>query len=146
MRVLVDADVLIDVALDRAPHAEASSRLLDALEARPGSGYVAWHSIANLYYLVAPARGRHDARSFVADLVRFIDVAPASAESVRVATRLPLKDFEDALQVVAALACGAEVIATRNIKDFRGSPVPANSPAEVAAALSVDDASEEGAR
>ena len=32
---------------------------------------------------------------------------------------------EDAMQVAAATACNADVIATRNFQDFRGSPIPA---------------------
>jgi predicted nucleic acid-binding protein len=99
--VLVDTDVLIDVALDRAPHAQSAGELLD--------------------------------------LVGFVDVAPASAESVRHAARLPLKDFEDALQVAAALACRAEVIATRNLRDYRGAPVPAASPEDVLRSLGASE-------
>jgi predicted nucleic acid-binding protein len=135
VKILVDTDVLIDVALDRAPHAEAAGALLDALEARPGTGCIAWHSVANFYYLVSPARGRADARAFVVDLVAFLEVAPTGTESVRQAARMPLKDFEDALQVAAALASGAEVIATRNVADYREAPVPAASPASVLRAL-----------
>jgi len=41
---------------------------------------------------------------------------------------LPLTDFEDSLQVAAALSCGAQFIITRNERDFRKSPVPALSP------------------
>jgi len=33
-----------------------------------------------------------------------------------------MKDFEDAMQVAAALACGAEVIATRNMRDYAQAP------------------------
>ena len=131
MKVLVDTDVLIDMALDREPYAEAASALLDALEARPGTGFIAWHSIANFYYLVSPVRGRPDARQFVVDLVAFLDVAPTGTEGVRQAARMPLKDFEDALQVAAALASGAEVIATRNVSDYRAASVPAASPESV---------------
>lgn len=131
MKVLVDTDILIDVALDRAPYAEMASQLLDALEARPGTGYVAWHSVANFYYLVSPARGRSDTRRFVVDLVAFLEVAPTGTGSVRQAARMPLKDFEDALQVAAALASGAEVIATRNVADYRGASVRAASPESV---------------
>lgn len=131
MKVLVDTDVLIDMALDRVPYAEAASALVDGLEARPGTGYVAWHSIANFYYLVSPARGRSDARQFVVDLMAFLEVPPAGTASVRQAARLPLKDFEDALQVAAALAGGADVIATRNVSDYRGAPVPAALPENV---------------
>lgn len=131
MKVLVDTDVLLDVALGRVPHAEAAGQLLDALEARPGTGHIAWHSVANFYYLVSPAHGRADARQFVVDLVAFLEVAPTGTEGVRQAARLPLKDFEDALQVAAALACGAAVIATRNVRDYGGAPVRAATPTAV---------------
>ncbi|MBI4419820.1 MAG: PIN domain-containing protein [Gemmatimonadetes bacterium] len=128
MIVLLDADVLIDVALDRAPHAEAAGQLLDQLERRPGSAYVAWHTIANVYYLVAPARGGGEARDFVVDLIRFVAVAPTTTDSLRRAARLKMKDFEDAMQVAAAEACGAEVIATRNVRDYTKAPIRAAAP------------------
>lgn len=41
---------------------------------------------------------------------------------------MPMRDFEDALQVAAAMACGAQFIVTRNERDFKASPVPALSP------------------
>jgi len=39
-----------------------------------------------------------------------------------------MQDFEDALQAAAAVACNADVIVTRNLADFRKSPVQAVSP------------------
>jgi hypothetical protein len=41
-----------------------------------------------------------------------------------------MDDYEDALQAAAALAFGGGFIVTRNIADYRRSPVPAISPAE----------------
>ena len=37
-------------------------------------------------------------------------------------------DFEDALQTAAAVKIGADYIVTRNLKDFKNSPVPCLSP------------------
>ena len=51
MNVLIDADVLIDLALGRRPHDEPAARLVDALERRRASGFLAWHSASNFYYL-----------------------------------------------------------------------------------------------
>jgi len=62
-------------------------------------------------------------------------VSPTDTDAFRYAATLPMKDFEDAMQVAAARACGAEVIATRNVKDFRRSPIPAKTPDEVVATL-----------
>jgi len=39
-----------------------------------------------------------------------------------------MQDFEDALQSASALAAQADHLLTRNIRDFRYSPVPAISP------------------
>ena len=39
-----------------------------------------------------------------------------------------MTDFEDAMQVAAARACGAGHIVTRNVRDYERSPIPAVSP------------------
>ena len=36
-----------------------------------------------------------------------------------------MRDFEDAMQVAAARACGASHIVTRNARDYARSPIPA---------------------
>jgi hypothetical protein len=87
-----------------------------------------WHTIANFYYLVAPTRGGRPTRDFVLDLLRFAEAAPATTEARRRATRLQMRDFEGAMQVVAAEACGADVIATRNIRGYARSPLRAATP------------------
>ena len=135
MTVLVDTDVLIDVALDRRPFSELAGNLLDALQKKPGEGYVAWHSISNFYYMVAPKKGNPGAKDFIRDLLRFVNVSPAGTKDVLFAIRLAMADFEDALQCAAAVACQADVIATRNFRDYRNSPVPARSPQAVLKSL-----------
>lgn len=135
MIVLLDTDVLLDVALDRAPHVESSAALLDALEHGAGRSFVAWHTVANLSYLLASRRGRGGARAFVEELLRFVDVSPTTTESLRYATRLSMGDFEDAMQVAAAVACRADVMATRNVRDFARSPVRALTPRALLAEL-----------
>ena len=131
MNVLIDTDVLIDLALGRKPHDEPAAHLLDALERRRASGFLAWHSASNFYYLVAPRRGNDVARTFLLDLAQFVEIAPTTTESLRQAGRLKLRDFEDAMQVAAAMACGADLIATRNHKDYAGAPIRAAAPGEV---------------
>ena len=44
-----------------------------------------------------------------------------------------MPDFEDALQAAAAVACKAQVIITRNVRDFKKSPVPAMTPEQFVA-------------
>lgn len=128
MILLVDTDILIDFALDRRPHAAAAGELLDALERRQATGFIAWHTVANFHYLVVSKQGPTTTKAFLLDLLRFIQVAPTSTDSVRYAAGLPMRDFEDALQVAAAVACGANTIVTRNVRNYARSPVRAVTP------------------
>ena len=126
--MLLDTDVLIDIALDRRPHSDPAVALLDRIESTGETVFIAWHSVSNFHYLVSPSLGRRSARDFIVELTRFVQVAPADTEAIRYAASLPMKDFEDAMQVAAARACGALSIVTRNIKDYGRSPIPAVSP------------------
>ena len=128
--ILLDTDVLIDVALDRYPHSGPSSELLDQIEQGAERAYIAWHSVSNLYYIVAPARGGLSARDFIVELTRFVEVATTGTEAIRYAAGLPMGDFEDAMQVAAARACGARHIVTRNVRDYERSPIRAIDPQE----------------
>jgi hypothetical protein len=131
VRVLIDSDVLIDVGLDRAPFAEFAAQVLDGLEEKPGTGFVAWHSIANLFYLVSPASGRETALGYIRDLSGFISVAPVETQDLLYALRLDMADFEDAMQAAAAVACKADWIVTRNVRHYRRSPVKAILPKDL---------------
>jgi len=133
--ILIGTDVLIDVALDRQPFSDPAAELLDRLQTGPKRAFVAWHTVSNFYYLVAPARGGSDARAFITELIRFVAVADCGTNAVAYAARLEMADFEDAMQVAAAQACGARLVVTRNARDFRRSPIPAITPQEALEAL-----------
>lgn len=123
MKILIDCDVLLDVALKRDPFYADSARVLEWAEQHPGHAGVAWHTLANLAYFL-----ERDARSFLADLLTFTRVATTGHENAEKALRFPMTDLEDAFQAASAVALGASFIVTRNEKDYRSSPVPAISP------------------
>ena len=133
--ILLDTDVLIDVALDRRPHSEHASELLDHIEHGGEAGFIAWHSVSNLYYIVSPTLGGANARDFIVELTRFVGVAATDTAGIRYAVELPMEDFEDAMQVAAALACGARQIVTRNVRDYERSPIPAITPRQALSGL-----------
>ena len=128
--ILLDTDVLIDVALERHPHAGPASELLDKIERGAESACMAWHTVSKFHYIVAPPYGTADSREFIVELTRFVSVASIGTEGIRYAAGLPMTDFEDAMQVAAARACGARHIVTRNIRVYARSPIPAIRPQE----------------
>lgn len=125
MRILIDCDVLLDVALRRGPHFEASSNVLDWAERNPGKAAIAWHTMANLFYLT---NGK--TTEFIEELSEFIEIPSTGTEALRYALSLGFKDFEDAMQVAAADAHAAQNIVTRNLKHYKKSPIKAHSPVE----------------
>lgn len=122
MKTLLDTDVLPDVALARQPHATASAAVLRWVESG-GAAAVAWHSLTNCAYLL-----KGGGRPFLERLLRLVEVAPVTTAGAQRALDLPMSDLEDAFQAAAALAWQADVIVTRNLSDYRRSPVRALSP------------------
>jgi predicted nucleic acid-binding protein len=129
--ILVDTDVLLDVAFRREPHVAASRELLGLLERRGRMAFVAWHTLVNFFHLARPVSRRENAVAFLRELTTFALVAPGDTETFRFAASLEMPDLEDAMQVAAAWSCGARFIATRNTKDFRRSPIPARTPEQL---------------
>ena len=126
--ILLDTDVLLDLALDRQPHSEPGFELLGQIERGIENASIAWHTISNLYYIVRPNHGDFTTREFIRELTEFVQVAVTDTEAARYAIQLPMADFEDAMQVAAARCCNAEYIVTRNIRDYAHSPIPAITP------------------
>ena len=123
--MLLDTDILLDVALNREPFFGPASQLLNRLGQSEQNGYVAWHTISNLYYVLQRSENDAAARRFISGLLRIVSVARTGTEDLLYAASLPMRDFEDAMQVAAARACGASHIVTRNARDFERSPIPA---------------------
>ena len=123
MRALLDTDILLDVALAREPHAAESSDVLRWAEFGGGAA-VAWHSLTTCASLL-----KGGGRSFLDRLLRLIEVVPTGTTDARRALDLPMADLEDAFQASAAVAWRADAIVTRNVTDYRRSPVQALSPA-----------------
>lgn len=126
MRLLLDINVLLDVVFQR-PGEAASSQLISRCS-HDHEAWLAWHSVATLAYLIERQSSAGQARAFIGGLLGWSRIASTTHEDAILALSWPMPDFEDALQVAAARACGASFIITRNERDFLSSPVAALSP------------------
>jgi len=135
MRALVDTNVFLDVLLARKGLATESQHVLDWFESRPGDGWIAWHTLANLYYVGWKTCGRDQALAAIDEIMGVFEVSPTASAEAHRARGLGMADFEDALQVSAAMAARASYIVTRNTRDFRKSPVKAVTPKEFLAVV-----------
>lgn len=134
-RVLIDLNVVLDVLLDRAPHAEASAALWAAVEMGEAEGLLAAHCVTTLHYLASRSGGREFGDRCVADVLSVFTVAPLDAGVLEAALALGWTDFEDAVCAASSTAAGCHFIATRDPRGFKRSTCPALAPKEALVAI-----------
>lgn len=128
MVVLIDTNVIIDFLITREPFYAAASQLIGKCANQEIKGYVALHSIPNIWYILrkVPEERR---RTWLLDICHILQVAGADHEEVVSAiAKEEFADLEDCLQDQCAKSVGASYIITRNVQDFVHSEVPAISP------------------
>ena len=129
MRLFLDTNVILDIPLGWEG-ARASEHLLELCGESSHLVFTSWHTLSTISYILAKARDDQTANAFIGGLLDLVEIGPASTALARHALGLGLGDLEDAMQVVVAEAVAADIIVTRNLRDFSGSPVAAISPEE----------------
>ena len=132
-KILIDLNLILDVLQKREPFYAASARVLACAETGLVEGVVAAHTLTTLFYLVAKTQSAEKARIALTELLQFLAGAPVDHATIEQALNLPYGDFEDAVQMMAAVQAGAQYLVTRNVQDYRAGPLPALQPAELLA-------------
>ncbi len=135
VRILIDLNVALDVVQQRPSFYVDSARILDAVVREEVTGLLAAHSITTLFYVIEKWRNRETAVTALASLLDAFTVAPVNDAVIRKALAWGWGDFEDAVQMAAALEMQADYIITRNRQDFETQPIPALNPAGLLALL-----------
>jgi predicted nucleic acid-binding protein len=134
-KVLIDLNIVLDVLQRREPFYEMSAGVLAAAETGRVEGWVAAHSLTTLFYLLARYQSAEQARVALTDLLTFLSVAAVDHVVIEQALNLPYPDFEDAVQMMAAVRSGVSYLVTRNVRDYGMGPLRALQPAELMALL-----------
>ncbi|MDZ4804642.1 MAG: PIN domain-containing protein [Candidatus Eisenbacteria bacterium] len=135
MKFLFDADVILDLLLDRRPHALPAAELLSRVERSEIAGCLCATAVTNIHYLAQKAVGATKARQHVRMLLSLLEVAPVGRPVLEDALTLGFRDFEDAVTHESARLAGADGIVTRNGRDYLRATIPVHSPADAIALL-----------
>jgi predicted nucleic acid-binding protein len=128
--VLVDINVILDVLQKREPFYETSAGFLAVLERGEAQGYIAAHSVTTLFYLLQKGRNSSSARATLTSLLQFLKIAPVDQATIEQALNLEFRDFEDAVQMIAAVRSGVDFFITRNVKDYQPALLPVIQPVD----------------
>ena len=136
-RILFDANVVLDVLLDRQPWVETSAAVWASAETGVCDGTLTAHAVTTIHYLLRRKIGNAGAKRTVSAILRVFQVAAVDSAVLQEALGLPFADFEDAVTAASARLAGCDCIVTRDPKGFRGSPVRSFTPESVAALLKI---------
>ena len=135
MRILMDTSVILDVFLQREPHYADAARLWDANLNGRLEAWVSAITPINIVYIGRKFKDTKLLREAISGLLATHKVCTLNWEILNAALVLPVKDFEDAVQIAGALSHQLDAIVTRDKKDFSESPLPVYTPIELLALL-----------
>jgi predicted nucleic acid-binding protein len=127
-RVLLDLNILLDVLLDRRPHSESSLALWAAALRAEIQVLFPAHGVTTVFSVTARQRTAAFAKAAVTELLAVASIAPVDDGTLRRALALDWPDFEDAVCAAAAEATSCDLLVTRDVAGFKGSPVMAVDP------------------
>ena len=128
MRFLVDANILLDVLMNRQPHVTDSASIWKLCETGQAEGYISSLTFANLIYIMRKEINPKGIEIILDKLSLIFHFADLTSSDLISAAKLQWNDFEDAVQCVTAKRLNADYIITRNVKDFKESDIIAITP------------------
>lgn len=135
MKLMIDANILLDVLQRRIPHYRDSALIWKLCETRQVEGWVSALTLANLVYVMRRELGPEQIEDILCRLGLIFHIADLTHQDIALAAAYRWKDYEDALQAVAAGRIHADAIITRNVRDYSASPIAALTPTEYLAGL-----------
>jgi predicted nucleic acid-binding protein len=135
VKVLFDTNVVLDVLLDRKPHADAATRLFTLADTGALEGSVCATTVTTIHYIAAKSIGPRRARDLLRELLTLFAVDAVDRDVLDRALTLEFEDFEDAVAHEAARAGGAGAIVTRDKAGFANATLPVFEPHELLAAI-----------
>ena len=130
MKALIDTNIVIDVISKREGY-EDSLEVFKRCELGLVQGYISTITINDAIYILRKHVSQEGVRVAVQTLLLIIDIADILKSDIISAFSSEMTDFEDAIQASCAKRIKAEYIITKNIKDFKGSSIPAVLPKSI---------------
>ena len=131
MKILVDTNIILDVLCNRPEFVNDALQVFRYCEANQITGYLSALSVPNIVYIMRRELDSAKIKEILGTLTSIFTVVDLRKTDLMKAADLAFSDYEDALQAICAARVKADYIVTRNIRDFKNSPVPAVKPQEL---------------
>ena len=118
MKVLIDTNIIVDVALDRDPFFIDGEQVIRFVEQQEIESYISASTFSDLYYIIRKSKGHIWTLQFLQRMATLCQVATVDSATINMALTVNFRDFEDAIQYSTAALNHLDAIITRNPRDF----------------------------
>lgn len=129
MRILLDTCIIMDAVQNRAPFADDAKKIFRKGAMNSFIGCITAKASTDIYYLTHRCtHSDKDTRVILTKLFALFDVLDTAALNCKKAISSSVTDYEDAVMIETAVSNGIDYIVTKNMKDYKASPIPVLSP------------------
>lgn len=123
MKILIDTNIVLDVLLYRKPFSDSSAVLFKLAEQGRIEAFLTSNSVTDIVYILRKTYKIETIKENLLIMFGFIKILNVSSSDVINAFEMKATDFEDAVIMQCANRVNADYIITRNMGDFKKSPV-----------------------
>ncbi|GHV68793.1 twitching motility protein PilT [Spirochaetia bacterium] len=139
MNVLIDTNIALGVILRREPFYQNASIITDGSQKGMYTAFMSASAVTDISYIACRRlRDKKLVMSRLKALLETVDIAAVTGVEIRRAIDLDWADFEDCVQFTAGERIAVRYIITRDAGDFAKSGIPAVSPEQFLAMITVD--------
>jgi predicted nucleic acid-binding protein len=130
MNILLDTNVVLDVLLAREPWVHEAKYIWQACEQNRINASIVASSVTDIFYIAKRLGGFAKAIEAVELCLQTFAISPIDRVVLEEALLLEGNDFEDNVQLIAAMRYGVDMIVTRNPTDFSHAYLPIVTPTQ----------------
>ncbi len=123
-RIFVDTNIVIDLLAKREPFYRAAQDLFTLGDRKEAELFISSLTFANAYYSILRHHKEVNAKKYMTNFKILVTVLPVDDKCIELALASDFSDFEDGLQYFVASENQADLIVSRNKKDFKASRIP----------------------
>ena len=122
--IFVDTNIVIDLLAKREPFYKEAQDLFTLGDKNEVNLFISSLTFANAYYSIVRHHKEVDAKKYLSKFKVLVTILSLEDKAIELALASDFKDFEDGLQYFIAMDNEADVIITRNKKDFTNANIP----------------------
>lgn len=124
-KIFIDTNIVLDLLGKREPFFDEAAKLFSLADRGKVQLFVSSLTIANSNYVLSKIRSAKEAKIILIRFKILVVVLELNDKIVELSLNDDsFKDFEDGLQYYTAIENEADILITRNLKDFKSAKIP----------------------